>query len=152
MLCLPETRYIAFFTKLLYLFRPLEQRQRIIIGFLGTRRFNLTQTCFISDSKAAALKQVAGLLETFHNNENRTWQFLYSSPSLRTVNPVACINKQFQAEWIEPTALLHKCLSTHAPHTYKRARMQCDYYYYYHHHHLLYAGYLYLYSWDKLCP
>ena len=32
------------------------------------------------------------------------------------------------------------------------------YYYYYcyrhhhHHHHLLYAGYLYLYSWDKLCP
>ena len=29
-----------------------------------------------------------------------------------------------------------------------------DYYYYHHHHHhhLLYAGYLYLYSWDKLCP
>ena len=33
-----------------------------------------------------------------------------------------------------------------------------DYYYYYyyyhhhHHHHLLYAGYLYWYSWDKLCP
>ena len=26
------------------------------------------------------------------------------------------------------------------------------YYYYYHHHHLLYAGYLYLYSWHKLCP
>ena len=26
------------------------------------------------------------------------------------------------------------------------------YYYYHHHHHLLYAGYLYLYSWDKLCP
>ena len=31
------------------------------------------------------------------------------------------------------------------------------YYYYYHHHHhhhhrLLYAGYLYLHSWDKLCP
>ena len=28
------------------------------------------------------------------------------------------------------------------------------YYYGYHHHHhqLLYAGYLYLYSWDKLCP
>ena len=26
------------------------------------------------------------------------------------------------------------------------------YYYYYHHHHLLYAGYLYSYSWDKLCP
>ena len=29
------------------------------------------------------------------------------------------------------------------------------YYYYYHHHHhhhFLYAGYLYLYSWDKLCP
>ena len=32
------------------------------------------------------------------------------------------------------------------------------YYYYYHHHHhyyhhhLLYAGYLYLYSWYKLCP
>ena len=30
------------------------------------------------------------------------------------------------------------------------------YYYYYryrhHHHHLLYAGYLYLYSGDKLCP
>ena len=26
------------------------------------------------------------------------------------------------------------------------------YYYYYHHHHLLYAGYLYLYSRDKLCP
>jgi len=26
------------------------------------------------------------------------------------------------------------------------------YYYCYHHHHLLYAGYLYLYSWDKLCP
>ena len=29
------------------------------------------------------------------------------------------------------------------------------YYYYYqqqHQHHLLYAGYLYLYSWDKLCP
>ena len=25
-------------------------------------------------------------------------------------------------------------------------------YYYYHHHHLFYAGYLYLYSWDKLCP
>ena len=23
---------------------------------------------------------------------------------------------------------------------------------YYHHHHPLYAGYLYLYSWDKLCP
>jgi hypothetical protein len=98
MLCLPETRYIAFLTKLLYLFRPLEQRQRIIIGFLGTRRFNLTQTCFISDSKAAALKQVAGLFETFHNKENRTWQFLYSSRSLRTVNPVAYIKKQFQAE------------------------------------------------------
>ena len=79
MLCLPETRYIAFFTELLHLFRPLERRQRIIIGFLGTRRFNLRQTCFISDSKAAALKKVAGLLETFHNNENRTWQFLYSS-------------------------------------------------------------------------
>jgi hypothetical protein len=66
-----------------------------------TRRFNLTQTCFISDSKAAALKKVAGLLETSHNNENRTWQFLSSSspsPSLRTVNPVAYINKQFQAE------------------------------------------------------
>ena len=30
----------------------------------------------------------------------------------------------------------------------------CTHYYYYHHHHhhLLYAGYLYLYSWDKLCP
>ena len=26
------------------------------------------------------------------------------------------------------------------------------YYYYYHHHNLLYAGYLYSYSWDKLCP
>ena len=26
------------------------------------------------------------------------------------------------------------------------------YYYYHHHHHLLYAGYLHLYSWDKLCP
>jgi len=29
------------------------------------------------------------------------------------------------------------------------------YYYYYHHHHhhhLLYAGYFYLYSWEKLCP
>ena len=26
------------------------------------------------------------------------------------------------------------------------------YYYYYYHHYLLYAGYLYLYSWDKLCP
>jgi len=26
------------------------------------------------------------------------------------------------------------------------------YYYYYHHHHLLYAGYLYVYSWEKLCP
>jgi hypothetical protein len=25
-------------------------------------------------------------------------------------------------------------------------------YYYYYHHHLLYAGYLYSYSWDKLCP
>ena len=25
------------------------------------------------------------------------------------------------------------------------------YYYYHHHHHLLYAGYLYLYSCDKLC-
>ena len=27
-----------------------------------------------------------------------------------------------------------------------------DNYYYHHHHHLLYAGYLYLYSRDKLCP
>ena len=26
------------------------------------------------------------------------------------------------------------------------------YYYYYHYYHLLYAGYLHLYSWDKLCP
>ena len=26
------------------------------------------------------------------------------------------------------------------------------YYYYHHHHHLLYAGYLYIYSWDKPCP
>jgi len=26
------------------------------------------------------------------------------------------------------------------------------YYYYHHHHHLLYAGYLHLYPWDKLCP
>ena len=26
------------------------------------------------------------------------------------------------------------------------------YYYHHHHHHLLYAGYLYLYSRDKLCP
>ena len=26
------------------------------------------------------------------------------------------------------------------------------YYHYYHHHHLIYAGYLYLYSWDKLGP
>ena len=26
------------------------------------------------------------------------------------------------------------------------------YMYYYHYHHLLYAEYLYLYSWDKLCP
>ena len=26
------------------------------------------------------------------------------------------------------------------------------YYYHHHHHHLLYAGYLYSYSWDKLCP
>jgi len=26
------------------------------------------------------------------------------------------------------------------------------YYYYYYHHNLLYARYLYLYSWDKLCP
>jgi len=26
------------------------------------------------------------------------------------------------------------------------------YYYYYHHHHLNYAGYLYSYSSDKLCP
>ena len=26
------------------------------------------------------------------------------------------------------------------------------YYYYHHHHHLLYARYLYLYSWHKLCP
>jgi hypothetical protein len=95
--CLPETRYTAFFAKLLYVFRPLEQRQRIIIGFLGTRRFNLTQTCFISSSKAAALRQVAGLLETFHNTANRTWQFLYSR-SLRSVNPVAYISRQFQAE------------------------------------------------------
>ena len=35
-------------------------------------------------------------------------------------------------------------------------RITYYYYYYYHHHHhhhnLLYAGYLYLYSWDKLCP
>ena len=36
--------------------------------------------------------------------------------------------------------------------------MWAYYYYYYHHHHhyhhhhLLYAGYVYLYSWDKLCP
>ena len=28
----------------------------------------------------------------------------------------------------------------------------CYCYYYYHHHHLLYARYLYLYSWHKLCP
>jgi len=37
----------------------------------------------------------------------------------------------------------------------KLKRNQCKliYYYYYHHHyHLLYTGYLYLYSWDKLCP
>ena len=26
------------------------------------------------------------------------------------------------------------------------------YYHHHHHHHLLYAGYLYLYSWNKLCP
>jgi len=24
--------------------------------------------------------------------------------------------------------------------------------FYHRHHHLLYAGYLYLYSWDKICP
>jgi len=96
-LCLPETRHIAFFTET-SLFRPLEQRQPIIIGFLGTRRFNLTQTYFISDSKATALKRVAGLLETFQNNENRTWQFLYSFRSLRTGNPVAYTKKHFQAE------------------------------------------------------
>ena len=35
---------------------------------------------------------------------------------------------------------------------------QTEHYYYYHHHHhhhhhhLLYAGYLYLYSWEKICP
>ena len=88
-------------------FALLEQRQSIIIGFLGTRRFHLKQTCFISDSKAAALQQVAGLLETFHNTENRTWQILYC-PSLLSVNPVA---------------LPHKCLSTNArTHTHKMAR------------------------------
>jgi len=46
------------------------------------------------------------------------------------------------------------------------SRLQCTlhvvrHYYYYHHnlyqhhhhhHHVLYAGYIYLYSWDKLCP
>ena len=33
-------------------------------------------------------------------------------------------------------------------------QIDCYYYYYYyhHHHHLLYAGYLYSYSWGKLCP
>jgi hypothetical protein len=27
-----------------------------------------------------------------------------------------------------------------------------NYYYYYYYHYLLYAGYLYIYSWDKQCP
>ena len=40
-----------------------------------------------------------------------------------------------------------KCLESN-----RESKTRSYYYYYYYHHHLLYAGYLYSYSWDKLCP
>ena len=52
----------------------------------------------------------------------------------------------------------HQTQSQHCYSTIYRNTAFCDYYYYYYHHHhyhhrhLLYAGYLYLCSWDKLCP
>ena len=72
----------------------------------------------------------------------------YKQYSLHSTDFVTCnctsyrlfrLNQILQRNWIN-TYVVKKAVNTSM------------YYYYYYHHHLVYAGYFYLYIWDKLCP